>query len=274
MRGSSVMHSISKIVLAICLSCLGCTSGKIAPRQPVTKQVWPTAERPIVLDQLNRGGGLIFGGPDGNLRNHLANNDAYARYTVSANAKVAACVSLDWKRTKARWVTFFDCSGEVLGNVMLPTPPRARAFMLPGQFVILLSNRGEAIVTIGRQQYYDGPMRPGLKLWYTIERYYVLSDGTVKMIEADKDENIKYLFPPSGGIVMLRTSRKYHLVRPWQIERYDEGLQLRWKKEVNAGYLDYLESKYDFSLHKHAESREFLHFRQDGTFVVEQPPHD
>lgn len=266
------MHSISRIVLAVCLSCLGCTAKEIVPQQPVTKQVWPTAERPIVLNQLDRGGGLIFGGPDGGNIRRLVNDVAYARYAISANARLAACVSFD-RRTKARWVTFFDCSGEILGNVMLPLPPRKTVvFRMGTSLEILLSDRGEAIVTIERIPISKGIAE--IPQARTVERYYVLSDGTVKRIEADKDERIRYLFPTSGGIVMLRTSGEPYPARPWQIERYNEGLRLRWKKEVNAYSLGYLDPKYDFSLSKSAEGREFLHFRQDGTFEVEQPPHD
>lgn len=270
------MNRISATLLVICLSCMGCRSNQAAPQQAaVAEQIWPTTERPIVLNVLDQGGGLIFGGPNGTLGIRLLNANAFARYAISADAQAAACVSLDHKRTKACWVTFFDRSGKVLGNVMLPPSPEAAVpIMLPGPLGIQLSNRGEAIVTITWQQYYEGPARPGMKLRNVVERYYVLSDGTVKPMVADKKESIWYLFPQSGGIVMLRTSGEPHLVRPWQVERYDKGLQLRWRRQVLASYLGRLKPKHDFSLLRGAEGREFLHFRQDGTCEVEQPPHD
>lgn len=257
----------------------GCPSQGPTSRKHVAQQVWPTKERPIVLNRLDPGGGLIFGGPDGKLRNHLVNWNAHARYAISWNKQVAACVSLDWPRTKARWVTFFDRLGKVMANVMLPPPPATKEAMRPYRLEICLSNGAEAIVTITRRQQkyyrYKGLLPRGVKLEFPVERYYVLPSGAVKRIEAAKDEQFRYVFPDSGGIVMLRTEGQPHLDRPWQIERYDKGLKLRWRKVVTASFLHYMKPRHDFSVYKRdADGREFMHFRRDGSFEVEAPPPD
>jgi hypothetical protein len=93
----------------------------------------------------------------------------------------------------------------------------------------------------------------------------------LKPINATPDEHVQVLFPPSGGIVLLRTSREPHLVRPWRIERYDQGLELLWRKEVEARQLGYVSPRHDFSLVKDADQREFIHFRKDGSLEVEKP---
>ena len=263
---------------ALLVGCLGamlagCTRG-MAPAVPVLQQrQWPTSQRPIVLNEIDRGGGLIFGGEDGRLRQTLANGDAYARYALSPNARHAACISYDWKRTRARWVTFFDCSGSVVANVMLPAPPATRVPMVSAYLQILLSDRDEAVVEITQCQYYEGPVRQE-PLETTFERCYVLPEGTVKPIPGDRSERVSFVFPRSDGLAILRADRKG---AAWRIERYDRSLQLLWTETVEADHLFYAparaENGIDFALYRVGPNGQcFMLFRRDGSFDEEPIP--
>jgi hypothetical protein len=264
------------VMMALPMAMMGCGSysknaAPFANADPTTAvQEFPTKEKPIVVNTTTRGGGLVFGGVDGVENRRIEFGDRMIRAAISPNGKRAATLSYDWKRTEARWVTFFDESGEALNNVMLPPPPVSRQRLLPNTLSIVVSDAPEAFVIITRVQYHEGPVRPEVRLETSGERFHVSVYGHVQAVAGDATEQTHTLLPDSGGMVLLRTSGEVHRLRPWTIERYDEGFKLRWRKEIEADWIGFLKSKYDFSVIRSADQvREFLHFHADGTSETE-----
>ncbi len=264
-------HPIIGVFVFMLVGWSGCRQQAAPPLQggaPQVQQEQPTKERPIVLNRTVRGGGLIFGGWQGRERMSLEFGDAFIRCAISPDGRRAATITHDRNRTQARWVTFFNQAGNVVKNIMLPAPTSTKAPLSTTSMDIHLDNYEEAVVVIKRAEVYGGCIPVGAER--SVEYFYV-RPWMLKSIKATTDEQVQVLFPPSGGIVLLRTTGEPHLVRRWHVERYDQGLELRWRKEVEARQLGYLSPKDDFSVVKYADRREFIHFRKDGSFEVEQP---
>ncbi len=266
------------MITCVLLVTVGCRTAR--PRTKEIKKVpgyyIPSAKRPIVWDFKSVPYGLVFGGPDGSKRIHLARTDSMAATATSHTgiSQRAAVLYVDREKSR-KWIVFYDVEARPVAAVDLP-----EGLMVFDEAKLWVSDRNEAVVSLVRHAVDPSSLRASYTLGRpakplvprVAEHYYVAPEGTVHELGT---ESVHYLwFTKTPGFAMFHgrdTSSGQEAL--WKLERYDSKLCVVWSARVKARHPSFMQPKEGFEVSV-SLSRALIHFRPDGTYEAEEEVFD
>ncbi len=267
------------IAMCLVLMTVGCRTAR--PRREQVRKLpayaIPSAKRPIVFDFESKPYGLVFGGPDGSKRIHLARTDSMAITATSHTGTNQRAAVLYVDREKSRkWIVFYDVEARPVATVDLP-----EGLMVFDEPKLWVSDRNEAVVSMVRHAVYPPhlaaalspyPYRPAKPLVPRVAaHYYVAPEGTVHELQT---QAIHYLwFTKTPGFAMFHGNVRSGHEALLKLERYDSKLCVVWSARVKAWNPLFRQPEEGFEVSV-SVPRALIHFRPDGTYEAEEEVFD
>jgi len=261
----------------------GCGGGRPAAPQrttPPPQPAQPTKDRPIVFRKTDQGVGLVFGGETGAIQKVLR-PQRHSRFAISPSHTWAVSLTFH-PQTEARVVTFYDRSGDVTANVLLPAMPDEARKRFFHDLRVVVSDEPLAAVELDHQPYVDVVLAPDKYPPRCVEWFLVDPAGKVQAMPVAKDERVQPLLPAGAGLALLRIRPVGPKVtaKDWTLERYVRNdpeagkdapaFKRLWTRTGKAHGVYPARAKYDVSLSVNhlspqAVRYQYLHFKADGT---------